>query len=110
MTRAMQTLLDITVGAEWSAVFHPIMECQPLLLVPLNLFLIVTVFGVANVIIGVIVDATAETKTHLEYKENREKLSKISKMWEEEVVEAGLRLESLDGLAGDALEAKRLER
>merc|ERR1712217_953021 len=110
LARAMQTLLDIIVGAEWSNVSHPITQHQPWLLLPLNTFLVVTVFGIANVIVGVIVDATAETKIRLKFKENREKLIQVSKMWEKEIVQADLRLETLDGLEGDALEAKRKQR
>merc|ERR1712217_758975 len=110
LQRAMQTLLDIIVGAEWSNVSHPITQHQPWFLLPLNIFLVVTVFGIANVIVGVIVDATAETKIRLKFKENREKLIQVSKMWEEEIVQADLRLESLDSLEGDALEAKRKQR
>merc|ERR1712217_58169 len=67
LARAMQTLLDIIVGAEWSNVSHPITQHQPWLLLPLNTFLVVTVFGIANVIVGVIVDATAETKIRLKF-------------------------------------------
>jgi len=110
LQRAMQTLLDIIVGAEWSNVSHPITQHQPWLLLPLNIFLVVTVFGIANVIVGVIVDATAETKIRLKFKENREKLIQVSKMWEEEIVQAGFRLEALHGLEGDALEAKQKQR
>merc|ERR1712217_254711 len=101
---------DIIVGAEWTSVSHPITQHQPWLLIPLNIFLIATVFGVTNVIVGVIVDATAETKTHLKFKQNRVELLKASKMWEEKIVAANLRLESLDQFKGEALEAKKKER
>jgi len=110
MKSAMQTLLDIIVGDEWSNVSHPITQHQPWLLLPLNIFLIATVFGVTNVIVGVIVDATAETKTRLKFRKNRIELLEASKMWEEKIVKAGLKLESLDNFKGDTLEAKRQDR
>ena len=58
----MLTLLDIAVLAEWNEIVRPVQAHQPWLLLVFILFLLITAFGMLNVMIGVIVDSTAAAK------------------------------------------------
>merc|ERR1712062_207857 len=57
-----------------------------------------------------IVDATAETRTHLTWRKNREALLEVSCMWEDHIRKAHLSRASLNRLEGEALEKKKEER
>lgn len=78
---SMLTLLDIVMGATWVDILHPMLAQRPLLVIPFFCFVLLASFGVVNVIIGVIVDATAETRNALEWRAKREKLGNAANMW-----------------------------
>eukprot|EP00928_Gymnodinium_smaydae_P055455 TRINITY_DN38997_c0_g1_i1.p1 TRINITY_DN38997_c0_g1~~TRINITY_DN38997_c0_g1_i1.p1 ORF type:complete len:478 (-),score=114.99 TRINITY_DN38997_c0_g1_i1:197-1630(-) len=110
LANAMNTLLDVVVGAEWSSIVTPMMDNQPWLMVPFVLFFLMSSFGVVNVIVGVIVDATAETKTHIEWQKKRECLREASTMWFERINDAGLSKESLEAANGKEREQIKAQR
>jgi len=110
LTAALNTLLDVIVGATWSGVAAPLSQHQPWMMIPFLGFFIIACFGVVNVIVGVIVDATHDTKLHLEWGVKREKLRGAADMWQQQIVENGLGREMLKGLEGEALEAAKMKR
>lgn len=110
LSSAMNSLLAVLVGSEWSGIAQPISQHQSWLMLPFLSFFIISCFGIVNVIIGVIVDATSETRTHIEWQKKREVLRKVSNMWQDKIHKAGLSRESLKGLQGEALDAKKAQR
>merc|ERR1712187_535674 len=106
----MCTLMDVVIGDTWGDIFHPFAIYQPWLILPIILFILITVFGIINVIVGVIVDATAETKVHIQWKANRDKLLEVSTLYESEIVKAGISKNSMREFEGETLKEKQKER
>jgi len=104
---AMQTLTDVVVFAKWT---ETIPTSQPYLLAPFYMFALVSAFGIINVLVGVIVDATADTKLKLEWTTKRKHLLQLGKMWEEEIHSKGLSREALSLLNEDERNKKQTER
>jgi len=107
---SMSTLLNVIIGAEWMAIADPILRKQPHLMIPLLAFLIVGSFGILNCIVGVIVDATADSKKHFELAERFQQLHKLSNMWVEKTESAGLGEKEIMRFRSGHLREKRAER
>eukprot|EP00747_Dinoflagellata_sp_TGD_P076225 gnl/TRDRNA2_/TRDRNA2_159059_c0_seq2.p1 gnl/TRDRNA2_/TRDRNA2_159059_c0~~gnl/TRDRNA2_/TRDRNA2_159059_c0_seq2.p1 ORF type:complete len:287 (-),score=53.25 gnl/TRDRNA2_/TRDRNA2_159059_c0_seq2:10-870(-) len=54
----MYTLFNVVILSEWPEVGRPLWEAQPYMFIPFFGFIVFTTFGLANVIIGIIVDST----------------------------------------------------
>jgi hypothetical protein len=95
VSKAILTLTDVVFMAVWhSDIFPP--EKEEYLLAPFFLFVILTSFGVTNIIVGVIVDATFLTRERLQWKEKRGRLQDMGQLWEERIVGTGLSLEGVE--------------
>lgn len=64
--RAMLTLFSITLVAEWSEVIRPVFEAQQVHIPIFVLLILLTSFGIVNVIIGVICEKTNESMRRME--------------------------------------------
>merc|ERR1719401_3296155 len=83
LNSAMNTMLDVVVGAQWSDIARPLTRHQSYLMPPFILFFVIACFGVVNVIIGVIVDATMDTKIRIEWQRKRDILRQVSGIWQQ---------------------------
>eukprot|EP00931_Biecheleriopsis_adriatica_P010446 TRINITY_DN11151_c0_g1_i4.p1 TRINITY_DN11151_c0_g1~~TRINITY_DN11151_c0_g1_i4.p1 ORF type:complete len:523 (-),score=81.55 TRINITY_DN11151_c0_g1_i4:49-1584(-) len=106
LVTAMASLLDVVVGAEWSGIVHPILHRQTWMMLPFIIFFMCSAFGVLNVIVGVIVDATAETKSKMDWQDKREELRYVSRQWEDIITNSGLSLAELNNLSGEERQKK----
>eukprot|EP00747_Dinoflagellata_sp_TGD_P137583 gnl/TRDRNA2_/TRDRNA2_175700_c1_seq3.p1 gnl/TRDRNA2_/TRDRNA2_175700_c1~~gnl/TRDRNA2_/TRDRNA2_175700_c1_seq3.p1 ORF type:complete len:593 (+),score=91.93 gnl/TRDRNA2_/TRDRNA2_175700_c1_seq3:223-2001(+) len=61
VSRSMISLFNMLVFAEWNTIVRPVYEIHSLFVVVFFALIIVTSFGVLNVIIGVIVERTSES-------------------------------------------------
>jgi len=104
---AMKTLVDVVVLEKWT---ETIPQAQRHLLVPFYMFVLVSTFGVMNVIIGVMVDATSDTRDKLDWTAKRKSLMALGKMWEAKIHEKGLGMDALASLSGKEQEQKMKER
>jgi len=100
-------LIDVVVLIQWT---QTIPKSQPYLLVPFYIFVLVSAFGIVNVIVGVMVDATADTKRKLEWSSKRKCLLSLGEMWEEEIHSRGLSREALQLLSEEERKVKQTER
>merc|ERR1719359_904067 len=64
--RAMYTLFNVVIMAEWTEMGRAIIEYQPEMFIFFLVFIVFTTFGIMNVIIGVIVDNTMEAAKAVE--------------------------------------------
>jgi voltage-gated sodium channel len=103
----MATLTDIVVFARWTETLPP---SQPILLLPFLMFIMLGAFGVTNVIIGVMVDATSAVKTALDWESDRKHLLTCSILWDEEITKRRIRVDDIEKLQGEARERKLQER
>jgi hypothetical protein len=85
-------------------------ETQLYLLAPFYLFVLISAFGIINVIVGVMVDATGDTRTKLEWSQKRQCLMSLGEMWEEEIHSRGLSREALASLSEEERKVKHGER
>jgi len=83
--RSAITLLDIAIMAEWGSIIRPIMHSQPMLLPLFLLFLLISSFGMLNVMIGVIVDSTTESKRDMVLDERISKIQAASLTWHDRI-------------------------
>jgi len=104
---AMSTLTDVVVLQQWT---DTIPETQPYLLVPFYLFVLITAFGIINVIVGVMVDATGDTRRKMEWSSKRQCLQSLGEMWEEEIHSRGLSRDALALLSEEERKVKHGER
>merc|ERR1712129_166766 len=74
------------------------------------MWVLISTFGIVNVIIGVMVDATADTKSKLEWAAKRKSLMAIGKMWEDEIHARGLSREALAALGEGERKARHTTR
>mmetsp|Transcript_49292 Transcript_49292/g.89059 ORF Transcript_49292/g.89059 Transcript_49292/m.89059 type:complete len:485 (+) Transcript_49292:66-1520(+) len=107
---SMKTLTAILVGDLWSDVVNPVAARQPILASVFYIFVILTVYGLANLIVGVICDATSATKHRLEWQQRREVLKKLSDAWLKNVRGQSLSVSDLSRLEGQELKDKKAER
>jgi voltage-gated sodium channel len=107
LVTAMLTLTNVVVFAAWTETIPP---QQPALLVVFFMFVLLASFGVLNVIIGVIVDATSETKKLIQWDKNRLNLARAGKVWEQKIHAAGLSQQALSALGPAEKEEKMKER
>merc|ERR1719401_2677252 len=63
---SMLTLMNVALLAEWSEIIRPMMEHQPYLIPFLMIFAIVSTFGMINIMVGIIVDGTAEAHKEMD--------------------------------------------
>jgi len=90
LQHSMLTLIDIALLAEWPEIIRPIMHHRPMLLPLLLFFMMVSTFGVMNILIGVIVDSTAEARREMESSHKRKSLVHASMLWEDTLHKQGL--------------------
>lgn len=107
---SMSTLLNVIIGAEWMSVADPILRKQPFLMIPLLTFLVIGSFGILNCIVGVIVDATADSKVHFELANRFRQLSGLSNIWLEKMENAGLTENVIKRCKSGELREKKTER
>jgi len=107
LSTAMLTLIDVVVLIQW---IDTIPDSQPYLLLPFYIFVLISAFGIINVIIGVMVDATADTRRKLEWSSKRKCLKALGEMWEEEIHSRGLSREALALLSEEERKVKQTER
>jgi hypothetical protein len=81
-----------------------------LIYLPFYGFALLVVFGISNIIIGVIVDATNETKTRLEWADIRDEMLRLGEMWEAKIHQKGLSRQAIQGLSPDEQKLKIMER
>merc|ERR1719352_2000031 len=67
--RSMFTLFSVVILAEWPEIVRPICEQQVYMFPFFILFIVLTTFGLANVIIGVIVDNTFQAAAQIDQEE-----------------------------------------
>merc|ERR1712025_431653 len=67
-------------------------------------------FGITNIIIGVIVDATADTKSKIEWSQKRERTVELGLKWEKRIWAAGLRTDNMESLGENEKAEKEKER
>jgi len=109
---AMGTLLDAVFLEAWTDDLPP---GQPQLYPVFYLFVICCAFGCLNVIVGVIVDATRDTKWNLEWEFRRRSLKAASKRWEDDINKLGYSISNLEALSSsgtgsEELRGKRSQR
>lgn len=63
--RSMYTLFNVVIGAEWPEIGRAVWERQPAIFVMFAFFIICTMFGLMNVLIGIIVDNTKSAQERL---------------------------------------------
>merc|ERR1719382_1137646 len=73
-------------------------------------FALLVVFGISNIIIGVIVDATNETKRRLEWDDIRKEMLMLGEMWETRIHQKGLSRQTIQGLPPEEHHFKIMER
>lgn len=110
LDKSMSTLTDMVVGGVWGEIMDPVTKLQPAMLPFFMIFVIITVFGLLNLIVGVICDATTNTKDLLEWQSKRMVLRALSEVWLDQIRARGLGVASLEGLQGQALEDKKHEK
>jgi voltage-gated sodium channel len=66
ITRSMYTLFCVVLLAEYPEIGRAVVEEQPAMILFFMIFIVITSFGIMNVIIGVIVDNTMEAAKSLE--------------------------------------------
>jgi len=82
---ASLTLIDIAILAEWGDIVRPVMDDQIALLPFFFVFLLITSFGMLNVMIGVIVESTAEAKHDIELENRAVKIAKAEATWKHKI-------------------------
>ena len=81
-----------------------------MLYVPFYIFALLAVLGVTNIIVGVIVDSTAETKVKLQWATNRIKLLNMGKLWEDEIHAKGLSRDAIGHMSEEEAEKAQERR
>eukprot|EP00439_Symbiodinium_sp_Y106_P086663 s425_g35.t1 len=73
MPKSMYTLFQVLTLESWSMVIsRPLMEVQPILVVPIISFILLTTFGTLNIIVGVVVENTlSAAKQNLDLQNKR---------------------------------------
>lgn len=107
MASSILTMLDIAMMAEWGSIVRPIMAHQTYLLPLFFIFVIISAFGMLNVMIGVIVDSTVEAKQQFEEEDKRALLDKASKMWQDTIHQRQLSQADLDKCTTDEEKAEK---
>lgn len=97
---AIQAMISVVVVDSWTDIFdapegsegEPMDDASMFMLIylPFYVFALLVVFGISNIIIGVIVDATNETKSRLEWDDVREELILLGQEWEHQIHKQGL--------------------
>lgn len=98
---AMMTLTDMAILDEWGDIVRPVMDHQPILLPLFFFFLIVTSFGMMNVMIGVIVDSTQSAKVSYQQQENIQRVQRASQIWKEKIRGGGLSTADIEASEAD---------
>ena len=86
MDKAMLTILNIAILAEWPEIVRPIFIKQPLLVVVFLAFMWFISFGLMNVIIGLIVDSVMDRVAKM--KEDAAEIEHIVKLDSINTIEA----------------------
>lgn len=90
MAHAFLTLVDMAILAEWAAIARPVMDKQPWLLAPLFMFVLISSFGMMNVMIGIIVDSTTEAKNVMDREKKTAALQEAVQVWVHGIYDKGL--------------------
>mmetsp|Transcript_20150 Transcript_20150/g.35803 ORF Transcript_20150/g.35803 Transcript_20150/m.35803 type:complete len:528 (+) Transcript_20150:93-1676(+) len=107
---AFVTLVDIAIGSEWGSIVRPLLEHQPVLLLVFGFFVLISTFGMLNVMIGVIVDSTAESKLSLEMERRKQQIEEASQMWKDSIHANGLSAEDIRKSSGAERSRKQEQR
>jgi len=107
---ACLTLVDITMGALWGRVTHPIWRFQAWLLIPIVLYMVMVTFGLLNVIVGVICDSTAGVRERLRWRERFHVTETMAKNWHDAIVRKNMALSDLQVLPEEEKREKIRER
>lgn len=90
------TMLDIAILAEWDNIVRPVVHKRPELILVFVLFLLLTAFGMMNVMIGIIVDSTNQARKDLETDEKEAEMFKASGTWGSMIHDKSLRKEDIE--------------
>ena len=107
---ACLTLVDITMGALWGRVTHPIWRFQAWLLIPIALYMIMVTFGLLNVIVGVICDSTAGVRERLRWEKRYRATENLANDWHDEIWSNNLKISDLQVLPEEEKKEKIKER
>lgn len=106
---SIQTMIEVIVVNQWTNIFEEdvldISEATKLFLIylPFYAFALIAVFGISNIIIGVIVDATKDIKDRLGWCETRDELVRFGELFETRLQARGLSLQALENLKKEVL-------
>jgi len=103
---AMKTLTDVVVLEAWT---ETLPQSQPELLVPFFVYALISSFGVMNVIIGVMVDATAQTQVRLQWTAKSRSLVSMGEMWEDKIDSRGLGVSALESCETEWEQEQKIE-
>lgn len=104
---AMLTLIDISIMAEWGSIVRPVMEHQPALILPFIIYILITAFGMLNVMIGVIVESTAQAKTDIMLDNRRSAVERAVLVWKKVIHDRNLSAKDIQDCATEEEKQKK---
>jgi len=110
LQHSMLTLLDIALLVEWPEIVRPIMRYKPMLLPVFLVFVVITSFGIMNILVGVVVTSTVAARREIGSDHARQTLAQTSVLWVDAVHKQGLGQKEVQSREGTAQYDELLQR